>query len=209
MQRQLTRSILTSDELSNATRNVLFQHDLVERWQNDPAGTIAVLQKAVASGGARRADLFALAELSFAYAEKANDPAYHRAAAVYAWIFLFPSDEQQPLGRLDTRARIAADLYNRGLALGFASGPKSEFVPHQGRYPMPFGYLDVSFDAKELVWGRRRLDRVRSGRRARRRGPRDALPLVGYRRAARREHGAGRSRTWATTTTSSRGARCR
>jgi pimeloyl-ACP methyl ester carboxylesterase len=157
VQRELTRSILTSDTLSTPTRNALFQHDLVQRWQDDPAGTIAALHARVAQGDARRNDIFALAELSFAHAEAANDPAYHRGAAVYAWLFLFPTDEQTPLDPLDPRTRAAADLYNRGLAQGFASGPNGEFVPCQGRYDVPFGYLDVYFDATTLERGQRKL----------------------------------------------------
>jgi pimeloyl-ACP methyl ester carboxylesterase len=157
VQRQLQRSILTSDMLSATTRNVLFQHDLVERWDDDPAGTIAALHEVVARGDARRNDVFALAELSFAYAEDRNDPAYHRAAAVYAWLFFFPTNDRTPLDFLDSRTRVAADLYNRGVARGFAYGPEGDFVPRSGSYPAPFGTLDVYFDDAELVWGERRL----------------------------------------------------
>ncbi|MEW6272984.1 MAG: hypothetical protein AB1689_27215, partial [Thermodesulfobacteriota bacterium] len=157
VQRSLTRSILTTDALSNPTRNVLFQHDLVERWEDDPAGTIAALHEAVARGGARRNDVYALAELSFAYAEEQSDPAYHRAAAVYAWLFFFPTEDRTPLDFLDARTRVAADLYNRGVARGFAYGPDGDFVPRAGSYPVPFGTLDVYFDESELVWGERKL----------------------------------------------------
>lgn len=155
--RALTRSVLTSDELSTPTRNALFQHDLVESWEDDPAGTIAALHQVVASGRARRNDVYALAELSFAHADRTNDPAYHRAAAVYAWLFFFPADDPTPLDVLDSRTRVAADLYNRGLARGFALGPDGEFVPREGSYTTPFGFLDVYFDPAELVRGHRKL----------------------------------------------------
>jgi pimeloyl-ACP methyl ester carboxylesterase len=157
VQRELTRSILTSDTLSTSTRNVLFRRDLVERWKSDPAGTIASLHEHVARGEARRDDVYALAEMSFAHAEATNDPSYHRAAVVYAWLFLFPKDERTPLDPLDPQARAAADLYNRGLAQGFASGPAGEFVPPEGRYDVPFGHLEVDFDATTLQRGQRRL----------------------------------------------------
>jgi hypothetical protein len=61
VQRELTRSILTSDTLSTSTRNVLFRRDLVERWKSDPGGTMASLHEHVARGEARRDDVFALA----------------------------------------------------------------------------------------------------------------------------------------------------
>jgi pimeloyl-ACP methyl ester carboxylesterase len=156
VQRQLTRSILSSQQLSNSTRNALFQHDLTTLWEDDPKAAIAVLQQAVADGTARRNDVFALAEISFAYGEDAHDPAYFRSAAVYAWLFLFPGDDT-PLDPLDGRARIAADLYNRGLARGFAYGPQGDFVPREGAYPVPFGTLDVYFDASQLDWLDRKL----------------------------------------------------
>lgn len=74
VQRELTRSILTSDTLSEPTRNALFQHDLVNRWEDDPQGAISALHQLVARGRAQRNDVFALAELCFAHAERANDP---------------------------------------------------------------------------------------------------------------------------------------
>ena len=100
--------------------------------------------------------MFALAEISFAYGEARNDPAYFRSAVVYAWLFLFPGDDAK-LDPLDGRARIAADLYNRGLALGFAQPPNGDFVPRAGSYPVPFGTLDVYFDDSQLDWMDRRL----------------------------------------------------
>lgn len=156
VQRQLTRSILSSDQLSNSTRNSLFQHDLVTHWNEDPKGAIDVLQHAVANGTARRNDVYALAEISFAYGEAMNDPAYLRSAAVYAWVFLFPGDGTK-LDALDTRGRVAADIYNRGIARGFAYGPDADFLPRAGSYPVPFGTLDVYFDDSQLIWKDRRL----------------------------------------------------
>lgn len=208
VQRQLTRSILSSDLLSTATRNSLFQHDLVERFDDDPVATIAAMNQLVASGQARRNDLFALAELSFYYAEQSGDPAYHRGAAVYAWLFFFPDDASAPLDVLDARLRIAADLYNRGLARGFALGPNGEFVPRAGSYDAPFGKLDVYFDSSELVWGSRKLttfvpvaelDVEGLATRYRGRGSVRRSPRAPSRSTRRR----------ATTTTSSRGSRCR
>ena len=73
VQRQLTRSIPSSTELKTSTRNSLFQHDLVTLWDDDPRAAIDKLQDAVAKGTARRNDVYALAEISFAYGEGVND----------------------------------------------------------------------------------------------------------------------------------------
>src|SRR5881397_754816 len=76
VQRELNQSILTSDSLSAATRNVLFKYDLVGRYGDDPRGAIAALHSVVADEQRNPDDLFALAELSFAYAESAGDAAH-------------------------------------------------------------------------------------------------------------------------------------
>ena len=71
--------------------------------------------------------LFALAELSFLYAEQENRQDYYLASAVYAYAFLFRKDGaiDEPL---DSRTRLAAALYNFGLALALAvpTSPPSE-----------------------------------------------------------------------------------
>lgn len=156
--RELSRSILTSDTLSTRTRNALFRHDLVESWEKDPEATIAALHAVVADGAAAPDDLFALAEMSFAHAERSDSDAHHRAALIYAWMFLFPPGKAvPPRDPFDGRVRAAADIYNRSLAGGFAHGPGGEFVPGHATYDVPFGSLEVSFDAAELVRGERRL----------------------------------------------------
>ncbi len=158
VQRQLHQSILTSDNLSALTHNVLFKHDLLARHEDDPTGAIAVLHQAVAHERRNPDDLFAAAELSFARAERTGDGAYHRAAMVYAWMYLFPpGDRPPPRNAFDGQVRAAADIYNRGLARGFAHGPNGEFVPGEASYELPFGQLDVAFDAAQLVRGERKL----------------------------------------------------
>jgi pimeloyl-ACP methyl ester carboxylesterase len=158
VQRELNQSILTSDALSALTHNVLFKHDLVDRYEDDPRGAIASLHLVAAHEQRNPDDLFALAELSFAHAERVGDAAHHRAAMVYAWMFLFPPGERPPpRDPFDGQVRAAADFYNRGLARGFAHGPSGEFIPDEAGYDLPFGQLDVAFDIAQLTRGERRL----------------------------------------------------
>src|SRR5205809_5364302 len=42
-QRQLTSNVLTAGGLSRPTRNLLYDRDLVERYDDDPAGALATL----------------------------------------------------------------------------------------------------------------------------------------------------------------------
>src|SRR5207244_3058145 len=97
--------------------------------------------------------LFALSELSFRHAEDTGNHAYYLAAAVYAFAFLFPDDPAQRPNGFDPRFRTASDLYNRGLTSGFASADRSRVLLRSGRYELPFGTIDVTFDPANARWG--------------------------------------------------------
>src|SRR6516165_5850170 len=86
--RELTANVLTVDEESSASRNVLDRWDLTERFESDPEGALAQLHAAVVGERAGRDELFALAELSFLHAERTGKQEYYLAAAVYAYALL-------------------------------------------------------------------------------------------------------------------------
>jgi len=157
--RELTKSVLSTNDLSQFTRNVLYQQDLGRRFEDDPAGAIAALHEIVIDGHGGQDELFALAELSFRHAEDGNDRSYYLAAMVYASAYLLPPDPERRPPALDPRRRIAADLYNRGLTEGFASADGKTVDLRSGSYPLPFGSLEVAFDESKLRWGSRRLVR--------------------------------------------------
>jgi len=155
--RELTRTVLSSGELSRATVNVLFRRDLVERFADEPEAALADLHATAIGAGGRRGDILALAELSFRHAEDTGKRSYYLASAVYAWTFLFPGAADRPPDALDPRARLAADLYNRGLTEGFKRTERGEVEPRAGTFALPFGWLYVDFDPTSLTWGDRRL----------------------------------------------------
>jgi len=90
--RKLTSSVLTTGDLSQQTRNLLYERDLLERYEDDPAGTIAELYALLVGGSLRPGDTAALAEVSYHHAEHGGGRAYYFATALYAWDFLFPAD---------------------------------------------------------------------------------------------------------------------
>lgn len=106
----------------------------------------------VASRQGKEDEFFALAELSFLHGENTGKKAYYLAAAVYAFAFLFPDEADTPPNAFDPRLRVAAELYNRGLAEGFASAEGTEVELRAGVYPLPFGELEVEFDPADLRW---------------------------------------------------------
>jgi pimeloyl-ACP methyl ester carboxylesterase len=175
VQRQATRSVLTGSEPSGSTAQTLHRLGLAERFEKDPVGALAQIRGDGTGLGPDR--LFALAELSFLYAGQENRQDYYLASAVYAYAFLFRKDGaiDEPL---DSRTRLAADLYNFGLALALAVPPPSPnedgapapygTTPHldvieidttNRTLPLPFGRLELHGEASEFEWGGLRLTR--------------------------------------------------
>jgi pimeloyl-ACP methyl ester carboxylesterase len=156
---ELARSALNSNRPSLFSENVLYRFDLTERFEKDPEGALADLHQKVLSGEVASNTLFALAELSFKHADDVRSPEWYLASAVYAWAFLFPeAGAGEPPGTLDPRARVAADLYNRGLTGAFSSTDRSQVLLRSGVYPLPFGQqLAVYLDEAQLRWANRTL----------------------------------------------------
>jgi pimeloyl-ACP methyl ester carboxylesterase len=155
--RELTRNVLTTNQSSDASRNVLYQWGLYDAFNDQPAATLVALHRIVASGEGTANDVFALAELSFLHAEASGERAYYLAAAVYAWAFLFPNGADTPPLRFDPRVRVASDIYNRALTMAFVNADDTYVVPRGGRFALPFGTLAVSFDPASLTWSDRQL----------------------------------------------------
>lgn len=154
--RELTSSVLSTGELSRSTHNVLHRWNLHQRFEESVPAAIAGLHQALVSGSAGPDELVALSELSFFYARKVNQPTHYLASVIYAYAFLFPGEGKTPPDPFDPRLRLAANLYNRGLTQGFASG--DEVVLHAGVYPLPFGTLTVQMDEASVRWGDRKLE---------------------------------------------------
>jgi hypothetical protein len=154
--RDLTRSVVTTGELSWATRDVLLERGLYDTFDDRPEVAIAQLHRAMVDAQGDGDLLFALAESSFLYGQTAKRPEYAMAAAIYAYAFLFPEDGPR-LGPFDPRFRSAADLYNWSLTAAFASKDGSEVVPRGGTFALPFGQITVAFDAAELRAGSHEL----------------------------------------------------
>jgi pimeloyl-ACP methyl ester carboxylesterase len=152
VQRNLTSNILSSDELSASTKQILNRADLTERFRSDPSGVLAELHKGLPT--ASEADrLFALAELSYAYASENGPQEYFFASAIYAYTFLFPTVGRTDPNRSDPRIRIAMDLYNRSLAGALTTSDGSHVLIKGGMYKIPFGELMVTINPDEFKWG--------------------------------------------------------
>ena len=155
MYRSLTSSVLSNGELSAGSVQVLNRLGLTERFEDEPEAALIELR---GSGEVLSRDrLFALAELSFAVAERTQKQPYYLAAAIYAYAFMLPT-EGAPTG-IDPRVRLAADLYNLGLTLGLTSPEGDRVVLESGWRPLPFGQLEMTVKADDFRWGGYRFER--------------------------------------------------
>jgi pimeloyl-ACP methyl ester carboxylesterase len=150
--RELNTSVLSANKPSAYATQILERSALSKRYQEEPEAVLAEL-----NSGLGRADerdrLFALAELSFAYAEKSQNQAYFLASAAYAYAFLFPADPAEAPGPYDPRLRLAADLYNRGIALGLATSDREEVDLSERQLSLPFGSLSLTADPAGFSYG--------------------------------------------------------
>ncbi len=172
--RDLTRSALSTGEPSAGSEIVLRRLGLEARYGDDPVATLAELR---GTGRDLTQDhLFALAELSFLYAEQAGAPEHYLASAVYAYTFLM--ERRSGLGAgLDPRVRLAADIYNLGLSnalsparprangdLADAAARASaidirEVVLTDRTLALPWGQVELRGNPDDFLWSGYRLTR--------------------------------------------------
>jgi pimeloyl-ACP methyl ester carboxylesterase len=155
--RSLNADVLTTGKVGTEANQFLSRLNLVERYQEDPVGTIAAIHS-----GLGQADdssrLFVLAELSFAYAQRTSNRSYFVATAAYAWQFLFPQNAELHVGPYDPRVRTAMDLYDRGVTEGLASGMGVEVDLSARTIALPYGALQVSVDPSGFKFGGYKLE---------------------------------------------------
>lgn len=150
MYKGLTASVLSTGRPSQYSEHLLIRLGLSARFDEEPEAVLAGLRGP--GTGLSREYLFVLAELSFFYGGKSQKPEYFLASAVYAWAFLFDRPGELGADPLDPRLRLAANLYNVGLAQGLG-GPDGESVEiESGTRPLPFGNLEIAVDPRSLLW---------------------------------------------------------
>src|SRR3954469_15891960 len=153
IERELDRNVISSGELSEATRVVLHQEGLEDRFATDPDGAFASLHRTAATARSYPAALFALAEMSFRRATETKQHSHFLASAIYAYTYLFPEDPQQRPSGFDRRFRTACDIYNRGLTEAFMAADHSHIQLASGRFALPFGSIDIRYDSSSARWG--------------------------------------------------------
>jgi hypothetical protein len=156
--RQLDRSALSGDALSDSTLIVLRRHNLLKTWDRDPSAAIAALRVDVVGQAASWPELFALAELSYYRGLKGGAAEDFLAAAICAYAYLAPGeDEANRPSPYDQHFVQACDIYNLGLTAAFAAPEGAPIQILAGRRPLPFGSISLAVDQRQLEWNNRRL----------------------------------------------------
>ena len=150
--RKLTENVLSGASLSAPTQQILNRSGLKDRYDKEPAAAIETLRAGMPTASSSDR-FFALAELSFLHATRAEDPPHYLAAAVYAYAFLFPQDLRDLPDAFDPRLITAVNLYNQGIALGLAGKNSGTVELRADTYALPFGQLNISLDPEEFRWG--------------------------------------------------------
>ncbi len=160
-QQKLTQSVLSTGELTSFSQIILNRAGLYDQFKKDPEAALKVLREEAVSRQYAANYLFALAELSFQYAEdeapRTQKQAYYLAATVYAYALLFPPAGTAPPAPYDPRFRYACDLYNRALTGALRSEDGSQVELRAGVLPLPFGEMEIAFDPAQLHWLDREL----------------------------------------------------
>ena len=154
--RQLNANILSTGKPSDYSTQILERTALSDRFSNDPQTVLAELNSGLGKPD-ERDRLFALSELSFAYAEDSRNQSYYLASAAYAYAFLFPANSALAPGPYDPRLRLALDLYNRSIALGLATRDGNEVDLSERQLTLPFGSLDLVVNQNEFNYAGNRL----------------------------------------------------
>ncbi len=150
--RELTANVLSVGRPSAYSTQLLERTALSERFTTDPQAVLAELNLGLGHTD-ERDRLFALSELSFAYAENSGNQPYYLASAVYSYAFLFPQNPAEAPGEYDQRVRLAVDLYNRSVALDLATKDGKQVDLSERQLGLPFGSLSLRADPTGFNYG--------------------------------------------------------
>jgi pimeloyl-ACP methyl ester carboxylesterase len=198
---------LNAGVLSDQVKYVLLRYDLLNKFDKEPAATIAALhQKALQDD---RGDiLYALAEGSYLYGshladsyqeeEKKLAPDYFLLSALYSFYFVTGERSKERLNIFDHRARTAVDMYNFGLWQGLATVDTEGLALQSAERKLPFGSISITLDTSQFPWKMDEFEKFLPADRYRVRGVsvrnRTAgvgLPLIALRKKSDKEFSGG------------------
>lgn len=155
-ERVLTQNVLSTGRHSAFSQQFLGRLSLDYLYKTDPEKALAEIHAGL-GGSDEHARLFVLAELSFESAKRKGRRTTYLACAVYAYAFLFSGVD--PDSPYDPRLRLAMDLYNRAITEGLRAEKGSDVQLHEQTLPLPFGCLELSGIAPDVLYGGYHLEK--------------------------------------------------
>jgi pimeloyl-ACP methyl ester carboxylesterase len=149
---QTNRSSLTGNTPSNDTLNVLRRHGLLAYWRARPVNAIALLRADVVGDPSSWQELLALADLSYLQAKRDNSQPEFLAAAVYAYAYIAPAQDEERANPFERQFHQACDIYNLGLAWGLTPPGHGSRPILSGIYSLPFGNITLTLNPQDLAW---------------------------------------------------------
>jgi pimeloyl-ACP methyl ester carboxylesterase len=148
---EINRTALSSNQLSEATRTVLRRAALLETFDAAPDTATAALRAQAIANGMHWQDLYALAELNYEQGRRTKSTPMLLASVLYAYAVLFPADAADRPSPYSPQFVHTNDFYNLALTQVLSgSGAEGTATLQSGRYPLPFGTLDVTVDEASL-----------------------------------------------------------
>ena len=155
---QSNRTALSSDQLSDTTRSILRRAGLVEVFEADPTTAIALQRGRAIGAGMDWPDLYALAEMSYLEGQRGKSKPVLLASALYAYAVLFPAGGAEKPSPFSAQFQRAAAFYNLALTQVLSRDQAEDSANVQGgRYPLPFGTVDVAVDRRSLQFAGRTM----------------------------------------------------
>jgi pimeloyl-ACP methyl ester carboxylesterase len=155
---RLNRTALSGDELSEDTRAVLRNADLLEMFDTEPETAIALLRKQAIANGMQWPDLYALAEMSYEVGRRKKSKPMLLASALYAYAVLFPAGKLDRPSPYSPQFLHSCDFYNLALSQVLSQDDAGDTAALEGgRLPLPFGTVDVAVDQAGLTFAGRTL----------------------------------------------------
>ena len=142
---------------SSFSARELVNLNLYLRFEEDPVGALAEVHAGlVATGDEDR--IFALAELSFFYANNSGDRLLLSGRCRCTPMPFDPRTTWHAAeGDRLPRLRWAADIYNQSLTAAAKSADGAYAIPMGGTFKLPFGELTVTFNETDLIWADYRM----------------------------------------------------
>jgi len=140
---ELRANALDQGVPSELTSNLLHFLDLSDQFASDPEATLRIIHER-ASVEKRRLLYYVLSELSYTTAQDTGNREYFLASAIYAYFYLFDTEDPVPPDPYSFAFRSACDLYNRALAQALLDDDGKSILLAGRAHELPTGHVTLA-----------------------------------------------------------------